>query len=418
VRGEALPALPAAERRALAELPPLFSQKRMAGHVLFLSSPDLEGRGLGSEGERRAAAYIAERFEEAGLLPAGDEGGYFQRFTVNVGPEGGSNEIANVAGYLPGSREEWKGQSVVVGAHYDHLGRGWPDVHAGDEGKIHPGADDNASGVALLLELARNIAEEGETPRDLVFVAFGGEEAGRLGSRHFVEHPGRFDADGIRGMINIDTVGRLFDKPLTVLATGTADEWPHIFRGCSYVTGVESRNVNEPLDSSDQESFIEKGIPAVQIFTRPHADYHRPSDTPDKVDMAGLVKVATFVKEAVGYLVQREEPLTARIGTKPEHGAGRHPSGPTPGKRVSFGSIPEFSFPGPGVQLSGVVPGSPAEAAGLREGDVLLRIDDQEISNLRQFSNVLKSVSPGQTVKAVVRRGEEILEFDVTVVVR
>jgi hypothetical protein len=387
-------------------------------HVAFLSSPELEGRGLGSEGEIKAAVYIAKQFKEAGLLPGGDEDSYYQYFTVKAGPEARPHKIANVIGYLPGSAAAYEGQSVVVGAHYDHLGRGWPDVHSGDEGKIHPGADDNASGVAVLLELAKNFAEQGDPPRTLVFVAFVGEEAGRLGSKHFVSAPGKFAVDSIRSMINLDTVGRLFGKPLTILATGTADEWPQIFRGCTYVSGLPSRNVDEPLDSSDQVSFIEAGIPAVQIFTRAHSDYHRPGDTADKVDYAGLVKIAAFVKEALVYLVTREAPLNSRIEGLPERAAAAHPTATASERRVSFGSIPEFAYAGPGVQLSGVMPDSPAEAAGLMEGDIILRIDDRDIADLKQFSMVLKSLKPGQTVRAAVRRGEEAFEVEVIVVER
>ena len=414
-RGEPLPRFETDERNALAELPPVFSEKALAAHVDRLAAPGMEGRGLGSDGLRRAAEYIAGRFEAAGLKPGGDDGGWLQRFPVERGPGGEPVEAFNVVGYLPGGREEWKGQSVVLGAHYDHLGRGWPDVHAGDEGAIHPGADDNASGVAVMLELARNLAG-GEPPsRSLVFVAFSGEEAGRLGSRWYVDHATLFPLDGVRSMINLDTVGRLERGPLTVLATGTAREWPHVFRGCSYVTGVESRNVDEPLDSSDQVSFIERGIPAVQLFTRAHADYHRPGDTPDKVDAAGLVRVATFTKEALAYLVEREEPLAVTI----EGARTGHPDAaaerPKEGRRVSFGVVPEFAFAGPGVQASGVVPGSPAEKAGLQAGDVLLRLDGAGIADLRGFSDALRALTPGQTVTATVRRGDEELTLDVTV---
>jgi hypothetical protein len=291
-------------------------------------------------------------------------------------------------------------------------------VHAGDEGRIHPGADDNASGVAVLLELAKNLVADGPPSRNLVFVAFTGEEAGRLGSIEYLRRPGPFPADGIRAMINLDTVGRLFDRPLTVIATGTAREWPHVFRGCSYVTGVESRNVSEPLDSSDQESFIAKGIPAVQLFTRAHTDYHRPGDTIDKIDMAGLVRIATFTKEAVVYLLEREEPMTVTIASAAvgEPGEGGAPA--KEGRRVSFGIVPEFGFTGPGVQASGVVPDSPAEKAGILAGDVLLRVDDDEVTDLRGFSDLLRAMRPGQTVRATLRRGERIFTLEVMVEAR
>ena len=270
-----LAALPADGRKALAELPPVFSQQALREHVAFLASPDLQGRGLGSPGLDKAAQYVADRFKAYGLMPGGDGGSYFQRFTVPKGPGGGAVEAANVIGILPGSNDAFKDQSAVLGAHVDHLGTGWPDVHAGDEGKVHPGADDNASGVAVMLELARVMAAGERPPRDVVFIAFTGEEAGRLGSKHYAAHPVRPLA-GTEGMINLDTVGRLGTQKITALGTGTATEWQHIFRGASFVTGIESRSVPESIESSDQVSFTEKNVPAVQIFTAAHADYHRP----------------------------------------------------------------------------------------------------------------------------------------------
>ena len=290
----------------------MFSQQALRDHVEFLASPDLKGRGLGSPGLDKAAQYVADRFKAYGLMPGGDGGTYFQRFTVPKGEGGRPAEAANVIGILPGSNDAFKDQSAVLGAHLDHLGTGWPDVHAGDEGKVHPGADDNASGVAVLLELARVLAAGERPPRTVVFIAFTGEEAGRLGSKHYVAHPVRPLAN-MEGMINLDTVGRLGAQKITALGTGTATEWQHIFRGASFVTGVESRSVPESIESSDQVSFTEQNVPAVQIFTAAHADYHRPSDTADKIDVAGLAKVAAFVREGIAYLAERPEPLTNTI---------------------------------------------------------------------------------------------------------
>jgi uncharacterized iron-regulated protein len=413
-RGEPL-TVAAEQRTALAELPPVFSQKAMLEHVAWLAAPERRGRGTCSDGGSAAAAYLAERFAALGLEPGGADGSYLQRFTVAEGPGGGPCEAANAVGYLPGTRDGWTGQSALLTAHYDHLGTGWPDVHQGDQGKVHPGADDNASGVAVLLELAKNLAAGDRPSRNLVFAAFAAEEAGRLGSRHYVEHP-RFPLDEILGVVNLDTVGRLGDGEVAVLGTGTADEWQHIFRGASWVTGVPSRNVPASAEGSDQWSFIEKGVPGVQIFTRAHADYHRPGDTADKVDGAGLVKIATLVKEAVVYLGEREEPFTVTIAAAEP--AERAAAPPAQGRRVLFGSVPDFGYPGPGVKLTGVGAGSPAEKAGLAEGDVLLRLDDREIADLRAFSEILKTLTPGQTVTAAVRRGEQELAVEVTLEAR
>jgi aminopeptidase N len=416
-----IPPLPAEPRKALAELPPVFSQKALTEHVTFLAAPELLGRGLGSEGLLTATLYVARRFDALGLTATGEAGSFLQTFTAPAGPAGKPVEAANIVGVLPGMKPEWNGQSVLVTAHLDHLGLGWPDVRKGNEGKVHPGADDNASGVAVLLELARVFASGEKPKRTIVFVVFTGEEAGRLGSKHYASHPGAFPLEKVMGVVNIDTVGRLFDQKLSVLGTGTASEWQHIFRGASFVTGVESRNVPESAEASDQLSFIEKGVPAVQIFSGAHADYHRPSDTADRVDGAGLVKVATFVKEGIAYLAERPEPLTNTI-PRPAGGApppaAQPPGAGAPARRVSFGTVPDFEFPGPGVKVTGVVPGSPAEKAGVKEGDILMAIDGQPVTNLRGYSDILKTLSPGQTVKAAFKRGGQDVTLPVTLAER
>ena len=413
-RFDALPAPKLEARAALAELPPVFSSNALAEHVAFLASAELAGRAPGSSGLRQAAEFVAEQFAAAGLAPAGEGGGWFQTLTLE-GPDGQPVTARNVLGVLRTESTERSTESVVVSAHVDHLGTGWPDVHQGDEGKVHPGADDNASGVAVLIELAKSFAA-GEAPmRNLVFAAFTAEEAGRVGSRHYAVYPA-YPLDQLIGVVNLDTVGRLEDRKIDVFGTGTADEWQHIFRGVSFVTGVESRNVPGNAEGSDQWSFIEKGVPGVQIFTGAHDDYHRPGDVADKIDAAGLVKVATFVKETVAYLAyERKEPMTVTI-------AGAETSVPPPaaggGRRVSFGSVPDFAFPGPGVKLSGVTPGSPAEGAGLVEGDVLLRVAGRDVADLRAFSDILKTLEPGQTVAVVFSRGGEDMAAEVTVKAR
>jgi len=422
-RGAAIPPMALKPRAALADLPPVFSQKALMEHVEFLASPKLEGRGLGSEGLASASRYIAERFQQMGLEPGGDNGGYFQKFTVDKGPKGAPVETANVIGILRGSKTAWKDQSAILSAHYDHLGLGWPDTHKADEGKAHPGADDNASGVSVMLELAKALKAAGQPSRTLVFIAFSAEEAGLKGSAWYVEHP-KMPLDQVIGVINLDTVGRLGNDKISVLGTGTASEWQHIFRGAGFVTGVENRLIPESMQSSDQMSFIRKNVPAIQLFTTVSADYHRASDTPDKIDAAGLVKVASFAREGIAYLAERETPLTNTI---PKPGApGAPPAAPAAapggeqaqGRRVSFGSVPDFAFTGPGVRVGGVVPGSPAEKGGLKEGDVMMKLDGVEMASLQTFSDFLKTAKAGQTVSVSVMREGKPLTLSVTLVER
>jgi len=227
-----------------------------------------------------------------------------------------------VVGILPGSRPEWAGQSIVVGAHYDHLGEGWPDVRRENRGKIHPGADDNASGVAILLEVARLLAKERPPERTVIFAAFSGEEAGRRGSKHFVAQMKNFPTEKMIGMVNLDTVGRLGQNKLFVFGTGSAEEWIHLFNGISFVTGVPIQPAQKDLGTSDQVSFADAGVPAVQLNSGPNLDYHRPSDTADKIDPAGLTKVASVLKEAIAYLTTRPGPLTSLL---PQRRAGEPP---------------------------------------------------------------------------------------------
>ena len=401
-------------REPLASLPVVFSKKRMLETVRFLSSEELRGRSLGTEELDRAARFIAGKFQEAGLEPAGDsEGSYFQTWEDQSGTPERRVNLRNVVGIIPGRNSEGRAQSVVVGAHYDHLGLGWPDVREENRGKIHHGADDNASGVAVLLELAQVLGKSLKPNSTVVFVAFTGEESGRKGSKYFVATQKRFPSEQTLGMLNLDTVGRLEEKKLLVLGAGSAREWVHIFRGAGYVTGVGVETVSKELDSSDQKSFQEAGIPAVQLFTGPHLDYHRPTDTADKIDPEGLLKVASVAKEVIEYLAKREEPLTNTL--KPD---GHVESAPKKTRKVSLGIIPDFAYGGEGCRLSGVVPGSPAESSGLREGDVVVRIGSNAVHNLRDLSNVLKSLKPGDRISITFLRADKEMKAEAEVVVR
>lgn len=402
-------------RAALADTPPVFSSSRLKAHVDWLADYERYGRCVGSQQLDECADYIAAAFAELGLEPGGDNRTWFQEFTVASGPDREPVKVKNVVGILRGRRDDWKDQSLVLGAHYDHLGRGWPESRRAELGHVHPGADDNASGVAVLIELARQVVAAGGGSRNLVVVAFSAEECGLLGSKHYVSEP-RFPIEGIRGMINLDTVGRLGDGVISIHAASTAEEWQHIFRGAGFVTGIPNKIVPAMFEGSDQWSFIEKGVPAVQIFTGANEDYHRISDTADKISGADLVKVATFVREGVAYMLEREEPLTSKLD-------GAAAVAPSPGtakgnRRVSFGSIPDFGFQGDGMRFEGVTLGSPAASAGFLAGDVLIRIDKTEISSLRDFSDCLKSYTPGQKILAVVMRDGKEISSELTLATR
>jgi hypothetical protein len=395
-----------APREPLASPVSIFSKERMMNVVRFLASDELGGRGFGTSGLDKAADYLAKEFKEAGLAPAGDEGNAFFQVWEEVGGSPGNGNrttLKNVVGVISGVKPELDSQSVVVGAHYDHLGLGWPETRDKSPGRVHPGADDNASGVAILLELARALAKGPKPDRSIVFVAFTGEEEGKLGSRYYVLHEKRYPAAQCIGMVNMDTVGRLGRNKLLVLGAGSAKEWVHIFRGAGFTTGVDIETVTTELDSSDQKSFQDAGVPAIQLFAGPNLDYHRSTDTPDKIDADGLVKVASVAREVVDYLAGRKGPLTA--GAKTGSAADSLPKGE---RKVSLGTIPDFAFNGKGVKVSGVVAGSPAEEAGLKEGDIIVQLNGSPVENLKSFSDILKTLKPGDRASIVfLRDGKE-----------
>lgn len=392
-------------RRPLISPDELLSRERMMETIMFLTDGKLQGRGLETEGLDQAAEYIALKFQEAGLRPGGDdEGSYFQTWEEHLKKEEGDLRrvtMKNVIGVVAGRKHEFSGQSIVVGAHYDHLGLGWPEVREGNRGRVHPGADDNASGVSLLIELARVFGKM-NPDRSIVFVAFTGEEAGKRGSKYYVAHQKRYPAKKCLAMINLDTVGRLEGRELLVLGASSAMEWPHIFRDAGFLTGVEIGLVSEQLDSSDQVSFEEAGVPAVQLFTGPHPDYHRPTDTPDKIDPGGMIKIASVAKEVIEYLSALEKPLSATL-KKASGIEGKKE------RKVVLGAIPDFSHTGKGFRVSGVVPGSPAEGSGLKEGDIIIGVNSRTVDGIKDLSEILKSLSPGSRVTLTfVREGKEL----------
>lgn len=391
-------------RRALAALPPVFSESRMLSDITHLASEAYKGRELGTPELDTAATYIARNFQQIGLLPGGDGNSYFQTWRQDAGAPKGNIALRNVIGILPGTNPQLAGQSLVIGAHYDHLGTGWPDVRAAHQGKIHHGADDNASGIAVMLELARQIVPKWQPERTIIFVAFTGEEAGLLGSRHYVSNAGDYPAEKIAAMLNLDTVGRLGNNPVTLFGTGTARELVHVFRGAGFVTGIPVNAVQDDFGSSDQAAFIQAGIPAVQFFASAHEDYHAPGDTVDKIDSAGLVKVAAILKEATEYLANRIEPLTV---TLPSQNARTEPAETKEKRRASLGTVPDFSHQGEGVRVDNVIPGSPAHQAQLQAGDILTQLGGQLISDLASYANILRTLEAGQkTVLQFLRDGE------------
>ena len=372
--------------------PDFFEIGRLQEHVRFLSSADLKGRAAGSEGAAKAAEYIAAMFGEIGLEPV-DGDGFFQRFSHRFDEErGGESSLRNVIGVVD---REKQGTVLLIGAHFDHLGVG--------AGKIYFGADDNASGTATLIELASFFSAENVHDGPVVFAAFTGEEDGLLGSRQYIRDP-LYPLDRTV-MVNIDMVGRLDGKPLLIALEGLSEEDRVRFNAAADSLHPV-REMRSGYEAGDLAPFVESRVPSLFLFTGPHADYHRPSDVEEKIDYAGLRDVGLFASRAIPRFTR----LAAKGGDFAGHRPPIHAPSPEGGVRPFLGTVPDFTaLPEEGVVVADVVPGSPAEAAGILPGDRILRLDDREIADLRAFAGALRERKPGETVRITLGRGDEEL---------
>ncbi|HUG20279.1 MAG TPA: M20/M25/M40 family metallo-hydrolase [Planctomycetaceae bacterium] len=310
-------------------------------------------------------------------------------------------EVHNVIGVLEGDGP-LADEIVVIGAHYDHVGYGGANSLAPNVKEVHNGADDNGSGTVALIELARRFAAaEKPPPRKIVFIAFTAEELGLIGSDHYVKNP-VFPLDKTIAMFNMDMVGRLNENKLTVFGTGTSSRWKDLV-----VEEGEKRDFRlslqpEGFGPSDHSSFYGKKIPVLHFFTGTHQDYHRPTDDTDKINYEGIVRVADMLEALIENTLENETtPDYIEIAQRANIGRS--------GSRPYFGSIPDFNSEIPGYTLSGVSPGSPADKAGLKAGDTIVKVGEIKISGLDDFDLALRRFSAGDEIETIVlREGKEV----------
>jgi hypothetical protein len=332
------------------------------------------------------------------------------KLSLQVSLEEERQRAENVVAILPGKEPKINNEYIVIGAHYDHLGLG--HYGARDQnasGMIHHGADDNASGTAVLLQLARRLSQNQPKPaRAIVFVAFSAEELGLHGSRHFVAKWPQIGA--IKSMINLDMVGRLREDRVTVFGIRSSPPFDAIVSAGAKQLGLQT-NHPDGVGPSDHLSFYNKQIPVLHFFTGSHTDYHRPSDTWDKLNYPGMARVGDLVLGSVlAIAALPEAPAFARL-------PARAPSSETSARRVGnvyLGIIPDYSHSVDGVLLAGVAPGSPAAAAGLREGDVIIHIADKKISNIEDLTDTLGAFKPADQVTIMVQRNNRTSALNTT----
>jgi len=361
----------------LSEIPSFLSKEKLKFHVEKLSK-EIKGRFPGSQGFERAHSYIVAYLKEIGVKPFYSD--YDQYFTFSIGSE--EIKTSNIIAAVPGKSR--KDEYVVLSAHYDHLK---------SEGEVYyPGANDNASGTALLLELAdyyaRNPAE-----RTIIFAFFSAEEEGRIGSKYFLSDIGE-KAVKINANLNFDEIGALRGRKILVLNSYSSDKWVHILRGAGFVTQNDYELSRMDLDSSDQVSFIEKNIPAIQFFDGGNGDYHKPSDTSEKIDYKGIVSVGEMAREVIAYLASDSNFISRPLS---KSNSGQYKSSSR--RKVSTGLMPDFSYQGNGVKAQEIAIGSPLEKAGLVPGDVIVAINDVKTPDLKSYSETLKTFNPGDKIK-------------------
>ncbi|HOM15728.1 MAG TPA: M20/M25/M40 family metallo-hydrolase [Thermoguttaceae bacterium] len=323
-----------------------------------------------------------------------------------------SVEIKNVVALIE-AQGPLAQQHIILGAHYDHLGYGGLGSLNPWRRSIHPGADDNASGTVVLLESARLLAErKGKLKRSVLCIAFTGEERGLVGSRHYVNNPLR-PLDQCIAMINLDMVGRLQDERLTVMGVGTAKQFEPLLDQLNAAYGFELRKVRPGAGPSDQMAFYGRQIPVLHFFTGMHGDYHRPTDTAEKLNIAGMRRIAQLVAELVEQLANASEApeyvATAGGIQIPWIGGGDRPF---------LGTVPDFDRQVTGYAISGVVPGGPAEKAGLRGGDVIVQFDGQSIRSLADIETALRKHKPGDKVRLTAQRDGQEVRVEVTLAPR
>ncbi|HTH63648.1 MAG TPA: M20/M25/M40 family metallo-hydrolase [Gemmatimonadales bacterium] len=379
----------------------------------YLAADAREGRGVGTRGLEESGTYLATAFRQIGLKPGGTDG-YFQPFTIApdapaaIHSNVGGKSIRNVIGVLPGRSAARRGETIVIGAHYDHLGLGGfgalddPD----STGKVHNGADDNASGTTALLEVARQLARR-RLDRTIVFIAFSGEEEGDLGSEYYVKHA-TLPVDSIYAMLNMDMVGRLRNARVSATGAATAQEFPALLDSLNRAGGRPRFDLQASGDGwgpSDHASFYATKHPVLFFFTGLHSDYHRTTDDVDKIDVNGLERVAEFVADVATALANRPGALTFVAAPPPQMSSSGS------GYGAYLGTIPDMSESPGGVRITGTRAGSPAERAGLAAGDVITVIGTKTIANLYDMTDALRAHQPGDTVLIVVKRDTTLLRL-------
>ena len=377
--------------------------------VVYLADDLLEGRQTGTEGEKKAATYIAQRYKQLGLIAKGTKN-FEQEFSFipKTDPhsevrfaknEDGTITGRNVIGFIDNDVQN----TVIIGAHFDHLGYGGDGSLYRDSIKaIHNGADDNASGTAVMIDLARRLKNK-NTNNNYLFIAFSGEEMGLLGSNYFVKNP-TIDTKKVNYMINMDMVGRLKDdKTLAVYGVGTSPK----FKQTLFANNTDFKLIEKEsgVGPSDHTSFYLADIPVLHFFTGQHEDYHKPSDDPDKLNYKGMESISNYIMRIINDLDNDQRLVFRKTKNESEE---------TPDFKVTLGVVPDYLYDEKGMRIDGVSEDRPAQNAGMKKGDVVIQVGSYKITDMMSYMKSLSKFEKGQTPTVIVERNGVPLELKVT----
>ena len=393
---------------------PKVAKNNIKEDVSFLANDKLEGRQTGTEGEVLASEYLIKRFKEIGVQPKGTEG-FLQSFSFKPKTDPHSEVVFttnadstitghNVIGFIDNKAKT----TIVIGAHYDHLGFGGEgSLYRGEDKAIHNGADDNASGVAVMLNLAsrlkvKNDQAEVKDKNNYLFMAFSGEEMGLLGSNYFSKNP-TIDAASINYMINMDMVGRMkVDSTLAVYGTGTSPMFKQTLKSNNdKFKLVENESGVGP---SDHTSFYLVDIPVLHFFTGQHEDYHKPGDDSEKLNYEGMDLISDYIYDIINDLDDNGELAFRKTKNESEE---------TPRFKVGLGVVPDYLYDGKGMRIDGTREDTPAFNAGLQKGDVVLKLGDSTITDMMSYMRALSVFDNGDEAAISVKRGEEVIDTKV-----
>ena len=393
-------------------------QDDMRQTVEYLASQELGGRYPGTAGDTLASEYIVGQLRSLKLKPVvkgKKKTGYYHNFTYGKEVE---RTTHNIIAVLPGKDKQHRNEYIVVGSHYDHLGLGGQGSGSRrpDTLGVHPGADDNASGDAVVLELAKYFKKV-RSPRSIIFAFFGAEEQGLVGSKQFLEWMKQADdrrinlpADkkGIVAMVNLDMVGRMRDNAMSVSGTGTSSEFKAMAEKAAEQTNLNISCTPDGYGPSDHASFVAQDIPVLFLTTGGHMEYHTPDDVPSTLNYDGMQQTLDFSKELITRLASM--PTTPDYISVPSSNTMKHAK-----FKVTLGLMPDVMGVSriPGLRADIVVAGKPAHTAGIRSGDIIQEIDGKPVKNMDDYMQRLSELEPDTTIPVKVLRNEEILTFQV-----